>query len=154
MAITFAIPPVAGGEGYAATLKQNLNADSAMVAQNDLPAATQGFVVAPTVHAATSAKPAGKAAAPSALPQPTAIDTANTVNKLLAPRPSDPNVPLPQGDLAQVPSENAQPSGTRFYGRNESQDGVFGGVLGLKIPIPATGGVSGHTTTSGASSRP
>ncbi|MBV8393620.1 MAG: hypothetical protein JOY81_10605 [Alphaproteobacteria bacterium] len=139
-------------EGYASSLNQNVSSGAVLMAQNDVPAMTQGFVVAP--KAAPAPKGAPKPAAPGVAPPTSAVDTANTVNKLLAPRPSDPNVPLPQEDLAQVPSENGPLTGPRFYGRNESQNGVLGGVFGLRIPIPATGGLSHGSTTSGGGGTP
>lgn len=142
-------------EGYAAPLNQNMKWGDALMAQNDLPPSAQGLVVVPkTGRAAPAAKAGGKSTATGVAPQPSAIDTANTVNKMLAPRAVDPNVPLPQQDLAQVPSENGPSGRTRFYGRNESENGVLGGVLGLKIPIPASGGLSGGSSTSGVNSAP
>ena len=56
------------------------------------------------------------------------------VNKAINPGASDPNVPLPRADLSdgagnEPPASNAP----RIFGRGE--DG--GGVLGLRVPIPA-----------------
>jgi hypothetical protein len=62
------------------------------------------------------------------------------VGKLLAPGASDPNVPLPRSDLAESPSGNGASGGPQLFGRADTGDGVFdlrGGVLGLRIPIPA-----------------
>ena len=145
-------------ESYASSLNQNVNSGAPsralIVAQNDQSSSTQGFVVAPKPAPVAKTTKAAKPQAPGVQPLPSPVDTANTVNKLLAPRPSDPNVPLPQQDLAQVPSENGPGSKSRFYGRNESENGVLGGVFGFKIPIPATGGVSSRSTTSGGTGSP
>ena len=61
---------------------------------------------------------------------------AEIVGNLLASRASDPDVPLPQPGLAVVPPANEPSAGPRIFGRAE--DG--GGVLGIRIPIPATRG--------------
>jgi hypothetical protein len=81
-----------------------------------------------------SKKPVLAAAAATAIgPQPSA---AEIVGNLLAPHASDPDVPLPQPGLAAVPPANEPSAGPRIFGRGE--DG--GGVLGIRIPIPATRG--------------
>jgi hypothetical protein len=55
------------------------------------------------------------------------------VNKALNPGPSNPDVPLPQ-DLANSGSGRLDASSApQIYGRQEEG----GGVLGLKMPIPA-----------------
>ena len=69
------------------------------------------------------------------------------VSRLLAERStsSDPDVPLPQRNLA-VPEPAYVPlGGPRIYGRGE--EGSV--VLGLKIPIPANRGVSQQNTRYG-----
>ena len=76
--------------------------------------------------------PAKIAATPIA-PQPSA---AEIVGNLLAPKASDPDVPLPQPGLAVAPPAEEPPAGARIFGRSE--DG--GEVLGVRIPIPASGG--------------
>ena len=58
---------------------------------------------------------------------------ADIVSKLLSNPPSDPDVPLPRGDLAARPATEGGLERPTIYGRQE--DG--GGVFGLRIPIPA-----------------
>jgi len=66
------------------------------------------------------------------------------VNKALNPGASDPDVPLPHPDLAK--SNAADPSilsaKPQIYGRQEQG----GGVLGLRMPIPADRSASGGAT--------
>lgn len=76
---------------------------------------------------------AAKIAATPIAPQPSA---AEIVGNLLAPKASDPDVPLPQPGLAVAPPANEPSTGARIFGRGEEG----GGVLGVRIPIPATGG--------------
>ena len=59
--------------------------------------------------------------------------SADIVNKLLSPGPSDPKVPLPRAGLGEKTAESNPATGTRIYGRAEGD----GGVLGLSVPIPA-----------------
>jgi len=56
------------------------------------------------------------------------------VNKALKPGASDPDVPLPHPDLT-APAGNppGQMTGPQIFGRQEQG----GGVLGLRVPIPA-----------------
>lgn len=85
------------------------------------------------------------------LPSP-AVQRAPTdveiVNKAINPGASDPNVPLPRADLPAVAGTEspATGSGPQIFGRSE--DG--GGVLGLKVPIPADRSASGATARYGA----
>lgn len=66
--------------------------------------------------------------------------SADLVNKLLSPGPSDPNVPLFRRDLADDPGAGPDASdGPRIYGRQEEGGGVFG----FKVPIPADRSASG-----------
>jgi hypothetical protein len=70
------------------------------------------------------------------------------VNKALNPGASDPNVPLPRADLSDASGNEpstASSSGPRIFGRSE--DG--GGVLGLRVPIPADRNASGATARYG-----
>ena len=100
--------------------------------------------VAKPQRAVRAPAPAKPAAAP---PAPTG---AEIVGKLLAPGASDPNVPLPRADLAETSSGKATSSGPQLFGRADPGDGVLdlkGGVLGLRIPIPADRNASGPTTT-------
>jgi hypothetical protein len=56
------------------------------------------------------------------------------VNKALNPGPSNPDVPLPHPDLSNSGSGRLDASSApQIYGRQEEG----GGVLGLKMPIPA-----------------
>src|SRR5690348_10989196 len=85
-----------------------------------------------------------KASAPAPTPatehRPSNVDL---VNKALNPGASDPDVPLPHPDLAKSSGDQPASTGrTQLYGRQEQG----GGVLGLRMPIPADRGVSGGTT--------
>jgi len=127
---------------YAASLNQDLNSPKAP--PGVLPASGhKQSVVRPgragqTPHAVTER-------ALSAGPRPSAANTAITVNRLLAPRASDPKVPLPRENLVQEPAAYAPLNGPRIYGRGERG----GAVLGFKIPIPADHGAFGSPTRSG-----
>ena len=136
---------------YAASLKQDVNSPFTESTQFTNPAAPQPIV---PPAAAAAARNTGKAKAPPSLPKTTPADTAATVNKLLAPRQSDPNVPLPQENLAEIPSQDEALRGPRLYGHDESGNGVVGAVLGLRIPIPADRGASATPSTSGAKPAP
>jgi len=127
---------------YAASLNQSLNS----------PEAPSG--VAPASKHKQAVVGSGKAGraphivterALSAGPQPSAADTARTVNRLLAPRASDPKIPLPQENLGQEPAAYAPLDGPQIYGRGEPG----GAVLGFKIPIPADHGAFDSPTRSG-----
>ena len=67
----------------------------------------------------------------------------------LNPGASDPDVPLPHPDLSEEFSDRtdvARPlTGPTPFGRGESG----GGVLGLRLPLPAQRSSPGQTTTSG-----
>ena len=82
---------------------------------------------------AQAAPPKGGKSAPQASPVTPNATGAEIVGRLLANPPSDPDVPLPRGDLAARPATEGTPDHPTIYGRQE--DG--GGVFGLKIPIPA-----------------
>jgi hypothetical protein len=111
--------------------------------------------VAPAVTSSSGieAKPRAQLAqAKTKAPLPTpAVQQAPTnveiVNKAINPGASDPNVPLPRAGLADVAGNEspAAGSGPRIFGRSE--DG--GGVLGLKVPIPADRNASGATARYG-----
>ena len=73
-------------------------------------------------------------ATPAAVPAITAPSGAELVSKLLENGPSDPDVPLPQPNLATRRPAPAASTGPSLYARQEDQ----GAVLGLKFPIPAT----------------
>src|SRR5262245_27002424 len=75
-----------------------------------------------------------------------APSSADIVNKLLHPGPSDPNVPLPRADL-DATSRAVEPAGNglQLYGRGEQG----GGVLGLRLPIPVERGAPDGNTRYG-----
>jgi hypothetical protein len=98
------------------------------------------FVVAP------AAPPKGAKAGPQASPVAPTATGAEIVGKLLSNPPSDPDVPLPQGNLAARPPADGPADHPTLFGRQE--DG--GGVFGLKIPIPADRGASERHTRSSA----
>ena len=87
---------------------------------------------APLIVAQASGPKAAKSApqASPVAPKPTGSET---VGKMLADPPSDPDVPLPQRGLSAEAPSGAPSDSPQIYGRKE--DG--GGVLGFKIPIPA-----------------
>lgn len=65
------------------------------------------------------------------------------VNKALNPGASDPDVPLPHPDLANSNvKQPASPAGPQIFARQEQG----GGVLGLRMPIPADRSGAGGTT--------
>lgn len=112
-----------GDSAYGASLKQDVNSPVTELTQFTNPANPQPIV---PPKPAAPARTAGKAKPPASLPQTTPAETAATVNKLLAPRQSDPNVPLPQENLAEIPAENAPLSGPSLYGHNELGTGLWG----------------------------
>jgi hypothetical protein len=101
----------------------------------------------PTPFVVTPAAPP-KGAKAGLQPSPVAPNAtgAEIVGKLLSNPPSDPDVPLPQGNLAARPSADGPRDHPTIFGRPE--DG--GGVFGLKIPIPADRGASEQHTRSSA----
>ncbi len=107
-----------------------------------------GLLAAPGVAGAWDQLAQAKTKAP--LPSP-AVQRAPTnveiVNRAINPGASDPNVPLPRPDLSDVAGTEspATSSGPQIFGRSE--DG--GGVLGLKVPIPADRNASGATARYG-----
>jgi hypothetical protein len=107
-----------------------------------------GLLAAPGVAGAWDQLAQAKTKAP--LPTP-AVQRAPTnveiVNKAINPGASDPNVPLPRPDLPDVAGTGspATGSGPQVFGRSE--DG--GGVLGLKVRIPADRNALGATARYG-----
>lgn len=97
-----------------------------------------------TVHMAQIKKPAASLGAVDA------VTPAELAARSLNPGASDPDVPLPHPGLSEEFSDRtdvARPlTGPTPFGRGESG----GGVLGLRLPLPAQRGSSGQTTTSGA----
>lgn len=136
---------------YATTFNQNLGmaADGPQLAEAMLEPGGSGpswSVLAPPVVSdpPPAAKPQPRPVRVQAPTRPAAATPAPTgaeiVGKLLAPGVSDPNVPLPRADLAETPSGNAASGGAQLFGRADTGDGVFdlrGGVVGLRVPIPA-----------------
>ena len=82
---------------------------------------------------------------PQASPVAPKASGAEIVGKLLNP-PSDPDVPLPQSNLATRPPADSPQDHPTIFGRQEEGGGVFG----LKIPIPADRGASDRRTRSSA----
>lgn len=80
-------------------------------------------------------------------PAPTAAEIAG---KSLAPRTSDPDVPLPHPDLAVKSEPPAALTGPMLYGRQEPG----GGILGFRMPIPAERSGTGANTIYGGGSTP
>jgi hypothetical protein len=69
------------------------------------------------------------------------------VNRSINPGASDPSVPLPRADLSDgAGTEPRAGNAPRIFGRSE--DG--GGVLGLRVPIPADRNAAGTTARYGA----
>lgn len=139
------------GPTYAATFEQNLKSGQAgpQLAEALLESSGTGsakdvlsppVVAVPTPAPKPQPRPVRIQAPARAIAAPPAPTGAEIVGKLLAPGASDPNVPLPRADLAETPSGNAASSGPQLFGRADPGDGVFdlrGGVMGLRIPIPA-----------------
>lgn len=75
---------------------------------------------------------------------PSAPSSADIVNKLLSPGPSDPNVPLPHPDLTSETGAGrpALAESPQIFGRREEG----GGIVGFKVPFPADRGPSGTNT--------
>ena len=101
--------------------------------------AAPGFAQATKEPSQMMAQAKTKAPAPSPATErgPSNVDL---VNKALKPGASDPDVPLPHPDLANSGGEpTAAGSRTQFFGRQEQG----GGVLGLRMPIPADRNAAG-----------
>jgi hypothetical protein len=117
-----ALPAVCG---YAADLNQNLKLPTPFVVAQATP-------------------PKGAKAVPQASPVAPNASGAEIVGRLLSNPPSDPDVPLPQSNLATRPSADGPLDHPTIFGRQEEGGGVFG----LKIPIPADRGLSDRHTRS------
>src|SRR5260370_1333654 len=85
---------------YAADLNQNLKSPTPFVVAQATP-------------------PKGAKAAPQASPMAPNANGAEIVGKLLSNPPSDPDVPLPQRDLASRPAVESAPDHPTIYGRQE-----------------------------------
>lgn len=107
---------------------------------------------APDLRAGGRPRPVQTAEVQKPAPNLGAAETltpAELAGRSLNPGASDPDVPLPHPGLSEEFSNRtdvARPlSGPTPFGRGESG----GGILGLRLPIPAQRGLSGQTTTSG-----
>jgi hypothetical protein len=131
-------PFTVSGGTYAATLNQNLFNLQDLPVVVDLDGSLPVRAVAqPQLEAQARTKAAQPAAAIAPAPS-----SADIVNKLLSPGPSDPNVPLPRADLDGQSAQSGSSKKPQIFGRGE--DG--GGVIGLRVPIPADRNTSGSNT--------
>ena len=112
-------------------------------------AASLAGMILPAEGAAQSGQPAASRAqgpkpSPATERGPSAVEI---LNKSLNPGDSsDPDVPLPHPDLANVGPSAPARNGTQVYGRQEEG----GGVLGLRMPIPVDrGGAAAAPRTGG-----
>ncbi|MSP76327.1 MAG: hypothetical protein EXR12_09345 [Rhodospirillaceae bacterium] len=97
----------------------------------------------------TPARPLAPARASVLAPAQAAPTGAEIVGKSLSQGPSDPDVPLPHPNLAEMSAESAATSRTRLFGRADPGDGVLdfkGGLFGLTVPIPADRNAPGGNT--------
>jgi len=85
-------------------------------------------------HMEVQSKSKSKAPAPTPATEQ-GLSNVERVNRALNPGPSNPDVPLPHPDLANPGSSRQDTSAApQIYGRQEEG----GGVLGLRMPIPAS----------------
>lgn len=140
-----ALAMLAAGVAYAATLNQSLRiapeAPLWLVADTVGAAATAGRLRTVQVAEAGRRLPAvGSSETPAT--------AAEIVGRMLAPGPSNPDVPLPHPDLSEKFSDRTggqEPlKGPTPYGRGETG----GGILGFRVPIPVERSNAGGTTTS------
>lgn len=104
---------------------------------------------APVAKPKPPARPSASAKASVLAPAQTAPTGAEIVGKSLSQGPSDPNVPLPHPNLAEMSAEGAVAGRTRLYGRADPGDGILdfkGGLFGLTVPIPADRNAPGGNT--------
>jgi hypothetical protein len=134
---------------YASSLNQNMRVSEALLEQSATANRPQDVVVPPTARRKPVGQPVGPPKALATSPQPSAANTADAVNKLLAPRPGDPTVSASQGNFAQAPAGDSSSTGPKIYGRGEPG----GGVLGFKIPIPADRGAFDQPARSSGAGR-
>ena len=143
--ISIFIALVSGGLVMAPGLAGAWTFDPTLGIWRDYPgaAATSSSEVTPKVR---PQQVQAKGKAPLATPATPRVPTdVEILNKSLNPGASDPNIPLPQPGLADVAGDQSAGNGPRIFGRGEQG----GGVLGLKVPIPAERGTSGTTTRYG-----
>ncbi len=116
------------------------------------PVAALPAVPAPVAKSKPPARPSGPGRAGVLAPVEVAPTAAEIVGKSLSQGASDPNVPLPHPNLAEMSAESAvssRTSGTRLFGRADPGDGVLdfkGGLFGLTVPIPADRNAPGGNT--------
>lgn len=140
---------------YAASFNRNLANEAALPALAGAvfqPFGTPLIGGAPVVAVpalAPSSQRQAQARTKAPLPSPAverAPSGADIVNKMLTPGPSNPNVPMPRADLAEDSAASQSSSNRpRIFGRGEEG----GGVLGLRVPIPADRNLAKPNTTSG-----
>jgi hypothetical protein len=88
-----------------------------------------GLLISPLANAQDSRTRTRVQAPQPSIAQPSSADI---VNKLLNPGPSDPAVPLPQPGLDQQTAEEPALRGPTMYGRKEENGGLFG----IRVPLP------------------
>ena len=113
------------------------------------PVAALPPVPAPAAKPKLPARPPTPARATMLAPAEAAPTASEIVGKSLSQGPSDPDVPLPHPNLAEMSAESAVSSRTRLFGRADPGDGVLdfkGGLFGLTVPIPADRNASGGNT--------
>lgn len=107
------------------------------------------LVAAPVAKPKPPARPPAPARASVLAPAEAAPTAAEIVGKSLSQGASDPNVPLPHPNLAEMSAEGAVAGRTRLFGRADPGDGVLdfkGGLFGLTVPIPADRNAPGGNT--------
>lgn len=151
-------PPIeAAGEGAAESAPRGAGGLSSL----DLPApllVADPMAALPPVTplvAAPVAKPKPRVRLPAPArasvlaPLEAAPTASEIVGKSLSQGASDPNVPLPHPNLAEMSAEGAVAGRTRLFGRADPGDGVLdfkGGLFGLTVPIPADRNAPGGNT--------
>lgn len=106
-------------------------------------------VAAPIAKPRPPVRPPAPARASVLAPAEAAPTASEIVGKSLSQGASDPNVPLPHPNLAEMSAEGAVAGRTRLFGRADPGDGVLdfkGGLFGLTVPIPADRNAPGGNT--------
>jgi len=106
--------------------------------------AAPGFAQATKERPQVMVQAKTKAPMPAPTPAPErGPSNVELVNNALNPGASDPDVPLPHPDLANSSGDQPAAGGrTQIFGRQEQG----GGVLGLRVPIPADRSATGGAT--------
>jgi hypothetical protein len=146
-----ALVVLSGSFTYAATLNQNLRFPGAspLGVVADIGTGQAGSRAPDAVRIAQAGKtlPAVESAVP-------AEAAAQLVGRMLAPGPSNPDVPLPHPDLAEKSSDRTD-AGSPLKGPTPYLRGeTGGGVLGLRVPIPVNRRAASGTTTSSPAALP